>query len=246
MTSTFLGLGRGQNLAIRDLEQRLYSGGFRPNYQAQSEINMKILWGLIGINVGVWGYFMYVKAQATQGFMKPITQFVPNFTMNVREFFGGKRYWQALTSCFTHFDPMHLLFNMVSAYSLGQFVAMTPGIGPGKFLTLVIGSGLAGSAGFLAQRMRNYERGQIDRTRGLGFSGCVMGMGAAAAFMYPHAKMLIMGIVPAPLWALSLGYLVYDGYYLNDNKSTTGHAGHLGGALFGAAYYFLKLRGARF
>jgi membrane associated rhomboid family serine protease len=47
------------------------------------------------------------------------------------------------------------------------------------------------------------------------------------------------------LWATVAGYAVYDGYYLNDNKSRVGHAGHLGGLAFGIAYYLLRLRGLR-
>jgi membrane associated rhomboid family serine protease len=45
---------------------------------------------------------------------------------------------------------------------------------------------------------------------------------------------------------LAVGYGVYDGYYLNDNKSRIGHAGHLGGAAFGFLYYIWRLRGLRF
>lgn len=248
MSHTFtrpsLGLGT-QDLLFRDIERRLYNVGIRrPGNAPQSTpaLNMQILYGLIGVNVGIWCYFMYTKTLAAQGHMKPLTQFVQNMTMNVNDFFGRKKYWQALTSCFTHFGIGHLFFNMFSAYTLGQMVAMTPGINAGRFLTLIIGSGLTGSAGFIAQRVAKTE-GKTDRVRGLGFSGCVMGLGAAAACMHPHAQMLIMGVIPAPLWALSIGYLVYDGYYLNDNTSTTGHAGHLGGAFFGMAYWYLKLRG---
>jgi membrane associated rhomboid family serine protease len=242
-TRPSLSLGTS-NLLFRDIERRLYNAGYHSyNYAAQSTLNMRILYGLIGVNIGIWCYFMYTKQLAAQGHMKPITQFIQNMTMNVNDFFGRKKYWQALTSCFTHFGIGHLVFNMFSAYSLGQMVAMTPGITAGKLLTLVIGSGLTGSAGFIAQRAAKTEGGRTDRVRGLGFSGCVMGLGAAAACMHPHAQMLIMGIIPAPLWALSIGYLVYDGYYLNDQTSTTGHAGHLGGALFGMAYWYLKLRG---
>jgi membrane associated rhomboid family serine protease len=56
----------------------------------------------------------------------------------------------------------------------------------------------------------------------------------------------IYGIIPLPLWATVAGYAVYDGYYLNDNNSRIGHAGHLGGLAFGIAYYLLRLRGLRY
>lgn len=69
-----------------------------------------------------------------------------------------------------------------------------------------------------------------------------MGVSTVATCFYPNVRMLLMGVVPMPLWALTAGYIIYDGYFLNDAGATIGHAGHLGGAAFGALYYLLRLR----
>lgn len=72
-----------------------------------------------------------------------------------------------------------------------------------------------------------------------------MGLTSVAACLAPHAKFQIYGIIPVPLWGLCAAYGLYDGYYLNDNNSRIGHAGHLGGLAFGLAYYLLVLRGLK-
>lgn len=70
-------------------------------------------------------------------------------------------------------------------------------------------------------------------------------LGTVAAFLYPRVTLLIWGIVPVPLGILMAGYAIYDGYYLSNPRSSVGHAGHLGGTVFGVVYYLAKLRGLK-
>lgn len=206
---------------------------------------MKIIYAMIGINVGVFGYYQFVTEQARQGDPKLLISWSRNFTLNLNDAIKGGYWWQTITSVFAHMGPLHLAGNMISIYYFGQLVAYTPGIGPGKLLTLIIGSGISGSLGFLFQRAQKLREhgGGFDHRRALGFSGAVMGVGATAACMHPRTQFLLYGIVPLPLWALIGGYMLYDGYYLDSDKSNVGHSGHLGGLAFGLAYYFLRLRG---
>jgi membrane associated rhomboid family serine protease len=206
---------------------------------------MNLLYGFIGANAAVFAYCKYVEIQAQQGFRKPYVEFFKNFTLNFNGVFDGGRYWTLLTSVFTHMSPMHILGNMVSFYYMGRLVAETPGIGPAKLVTLIIGSGLTGSLGYLFNRQQSMQKHHtnIDNRYGLGFSGAVMGVGAAAACMYPTQQFAIYGIIPVPLWVLMGGYFLYDGFYLSSENTRVGHAGHLGGLVFGIAYYFLSIRG---
>lgn len=200
----------------------------------------------MGTNIVVFGYGMYAKAAAMQGHQGPFIKFMQNMTLNSDDFRAG-RYWTLLTSVFTHLSIGHVFSNMFTVYFLGQFLAYAPQITPGRYAIIALGSGLAGSVGFLANRAQKMEGSRMkDRTRGLGFSGAVMGISTVAACLRPTAQVAIWGIIPMPLWALVTGYAVYDGYYLNSNDTTIGHAGHLGGLIFGGAYYLLKLRGLRF
>jgi membrane associated rhomboid family serine protease len=75
----------------------------------------------------------------------------------------------------------------------------------------------------------------------LGASGAVMGMGSAAAFLSPFAPIAVM-FIPMPLWVATIGYVAADTYFLNSERSKVGHAAHLGGFVFGVAYYASCLR----
>lgn len=167
--------------------------------------------------------------------------YIQNMTISLQGFLGERRYWTALTSCFSHLDLMHIVGNMLSFYYMGQLLAITPYFTPVRFLTVILGSGVAGSAAWLYSTLRQGD----PQKRALGFSGSLMGVGTVAAFLYPKTTFQIYGIIPVPLWALIAGYALFDGYYLNDQRSRIGHGGHLGGFAFGVLYSFAKLRGVR-
>jgi membrane associated rhomboid family serine protease len=212
---------------------------------SQEAANIKVLYSLIGVNVAVFGYGMYAKAQAQSGFPGPFMNFMRNMTINLTDTIHNGMWWTSITSTFTHLGLVHVAGNLFTAYFLGGFLCASPIITPSRLLTIALGAGVTGSIGFLYQRYL-VTRGQgIDVQRGLGFSGAVMGITSVAACLNPTATVLIYGIVPMPLWALTLGYAFYDGYYLNEKNSQIGHAGHLGGMVFGIGYYLLKLRGLR-
>jgi membrane associated rhomboid family serine protease len=56
-------------------------------------------------------------------------------------------WWRLLSSGFLHADPLHLLFNAVGIYFLGQM--LEPALGTVRFVALYIGSLLAGSLGVM-------------------------------------------------------------------------------------------------
>jgi membrane associated rhomboid family serine protease len=222
---------------------RFYSGG---SYAGGTSANMNLIYGIIGVNTAIFGYAAYAKMQAKQGYFENLIQFMQHFTLNVTEFKNG-RWYQTITSVFTHTDLFHYLGNMVSFYFLGQFLATTPLITPGRFLIIALGSGFTGSLFYLFNHQQKAQRnGGMDHTRGLGFSGAIMGVSAVAACLYPTAKVHLYGLIPVPLWGLVAGYAIYDGYYLNENKSRISHSGHLGGLAFGLVYYLARLRFRRF
>jgi len=229
------------------LGRRLYSSHNNYDYANIFAQNRNLIYGIIGLNAGIWAYGSYLQIQAGQGYQEPAVKFIRNMTLNLHDVFSEGRWWQVITSVFTHTGLLHLGFNMLSTYYLGGMVATIPGMTPARILTIVLGSGICGSLGYLAVRY-NKVKGtrQYDRNRGLGFSGAVTGLGVVAAFVYPKAQMMVYGIIPAPLWALMLGFVAYDGYYMNDNNSKVAHAGHLGGAAFGAFYFLMRMRGLPF
>ncbi|KAF2443963.1 rhomboid-domain-containing protein [Karstenula rhodostoma CBS 690.94] len=211
------------------------------NHTSNFSSNMRLIYSFIGLNAGVFAYATYLQEQARQGHQLPFTKFIQNMSLSPIGVIREHRYWTTITSVFSHLGLMHVAGNMLSFYFMGQMLAVTPGFTPGKIAVLVLGSGLAGSVGWLFTAMKN----QNYQGRALGFSGSVMGVGTVAAFLYPRTQFMIYGIIPMPLWLLMAGYAVFDGYYLNDRSSRVGHAGHLGGLAFGIVYYFARVRGLR-
>lgn len=204
-------------------------------------MNMRLIYGMIGLNVTFFMYANYTKVQAQQGHVELFSKWYPNMTLSVYGLVKEHRYWTIITSTFSHLEFFHVASNMVSFYYMSQMLAATPYFTPLRLLTLVIGSGVCGGLGYLCLQIQQRDPHQAA----LGFSGSVMGVGTIAAFLYPKTTIQIYGIIPVPLWALMLGYAFYDGYYLSDQNSRIAHAGHLGGAAFGALYYFTRLRGLR-
>ncbi|CAO2656247.1 Nn.00g050500.m01.CDS01 [Neocucurbitaria sp. VM-36] len=225
---------------------RFYSH-YTPGGSSQVSANMRVLYSLMGANVAIYAYAMYLKAQAMQGFQQPFINFLQNMTMNLTDFQNG-RWWTVVTANFTHIDIGHIFSNMFTVYFLGGFLATAPQVTPGRYLVIALGSAVSGAAGYLCQQYlkRQSKPGTPDYSRGLGFSGAVMGLCSVAACLAPTTKFQLYGIVPIPLWALVAGYAAYDGYYLNSADTRVGHAGHLGGLAFGMLYYFTRLRGVRF
>ncbi|TDZ35150.1 hypothetical protein C8035_v009936 [Colletotrichum spinosum] len=72
----------------------------------------------------------------------------------------------------------------------------------------------------------------------VGASGILAGLGTALAVMFPALKVRVSGTgVALPLRTLLPGMFAVDAYCLGTRTETgVGHAGHIGGALFGLAY----------
>ncbi|KAH8727218.1 hypothetical protein GQ44DRAFT_704679 [Phaeosphaeriaceae sp. PMI808] len=216
---------------------------WNPHFDPSS--NLSVLYSLMGVNIAIFGYGLYVKETAKAGFPQAWSQFYSNMTLNLTDVRNGA-WWTMITSTFAHISFGHIAGNMFTTYFLGKFLCQAPIITPLRLLTIALGSGLSGSVGYLYSRYQTVGNHGIDNKHGLGFSGALMGITSVAACLYPTSKVLIYGIVPMPLWALVAGYAFYDGYYLNDPNSRVAHSGHLGGLAFGITYYMLRLRGLRF
>ncbi|ORY12748.1 hypothetical protein BCR34DRAFT_563306 [Clohesyomyces aquaticus] len=223
--------------------RRSYSSRRAPAYDVpMMQKNNTIVWAFIGVNTAVHAYSYYVYAAAAQGQHAVVANFFENMTTSLQSVRDEGRWWTIATCCITQVSFIHYLGNMFGFYVMGKFVGWTPGVTPAAFLTLVIGSGLAGTALALVEKSYS-DQEDAEKKRFLGFSGVVTGVGTAAACIYPRSKVLIYGIVPVPLWLLTAGFLAYDGYYLNKGNTGVAHAGHLGGFVYGLMFYALRLRG---
>lgn len=154
----------------------------------------------------------------------------------------ANRWWNLITPAFSHIALYHLLGNLFSFHAFSSILLLY-GLTPLRYGSLILGSAVAGHLGFLYQEVQRRSQTHAPSGRSaLGLSGVVMGVGSAAALVAPKAKMLVMGVVPMPMWALMGLYVLWDSYALDSPTSKVGHAAHLGGAAFGVAYYVLALR----
>ena len=127
----------------------------------------------------------------------------------------GEEWYRFITSGFLHFGLIHLGFNMLFLFRLGN--GMEPALGRTRFALLYFASLLGGSAGALV-----VDQGGITA----GASGAVFGlMGAYAVGMLRH------GINPL---TTSIGSLLLINLFLTFAISNISIGGHLGGAVAGA------------
>lgn len=199
---------------------------------APYKVKRKILWTVIAANVAVFGSWSYARQKRDLPLLQSLSL---NFRLS-RQAIREGRYWTIITNTFSHHTLSHILFNMIALYSFSAVLLWQPAVSAMQYLALIVGSGLSGSAAFLEHSWINK-----DNHRGLGASGIVSGVGVAAAFLDPRAKFLIWGIVPAPLWMLVSAAALLDILLLGASDKV-GHSAHIGGALFGAAYYFVSIR----
>lgn len=228
----------------------------RRPFSTNSSINntgMNFIRGLIGVNTAVFAAILLSPPQARNAAASPglhttsnpslywkLRENLPLSLNNIRK---GK-YWTTITAGFTHYGTMHFVGNMFSMYAFGSILChatwtsrpiSTPGV-----VILAFGSLLSGSIFFLYDQKKK-ER-PFQSVEGIGASGMVMGLGAAAALLAPKERLLIYGVLPVPVWLLIGGYFVFDSVMLGSLTSGTGHAAHIGGLTFGALYYILSLR----
>ena len=149
---------------------------------------------------------------------------------------GSFQPFQVITYMFTHFDMGHIFFNMLSLYFLGPLVEMA--LGPKRFFSLYMISGLTGLAAHFIVWYLPYLTGQTDLAPSfsvLGASGAVFGVTIAFATLFPDRElMLLFPPIPIKAWLMALilvGIGLYQG--LTGSGGNIAHFAHLGGALAG-------------
>lgn len=238
------------NLSIFRRLDRSYVHMWAPTQRFAS--TQRAVTAVIGLNLVVFGAWYYSIETSDSKLQKWLSNNATLSWANV----NAKRYWTLITSAFSHQNFFHFLFNMMSlnAFSGVMITAAGLGLGAPHIMALTLGSAITGSLAFLYQRRKDAQ--QHDRrwgpyamhaptafAQGLGASGVVMGFAAAATGLSPFARMMIIPIpIGIPMWALTGAYVAID-YYLLSSNDKIGHDAHLGGAIFGAAYYLAFLRG---
>ncbi len=150
--------------------------------------------------------------------------------------------WRLITSAFLH-DPRsvwHILFNMLFLWWFGSDVEDL--YGPREFLSFYLVSAVCGSLAFIFGSLIG-----IPGERALGASGAVTAVLVLCALHYPTRIILVMLVIPVPIWLFVLFSVGWDAIGFIQalqgvRTSNVAFACHLGGAGFAYAYYKLQWR----
>lgn len=187
---------------------------------------------IIGINAAV--FVLWQLAHSSRGLLEFMAA---NFLVSAVHLEHGL-YWTLLTSVFSHEAFWHFTINMIVLYSFGAILERL--WGAKVFTEFYLVAGLAGSIGHVTTCVVVLHQPQVSA---LGASGAIAGLLMAFAIVFPHQKILIMGIIPVPAWAGIAALVAWDLWGLAAQRHggglPIGHGAHLGGAAAGAIMVFL-------
>lgn len=150
--------------------------------------------------------------------------------------------WTILVSIFAH-DPTslnHILFNGLVLYFFGSSTERL--IGTRRFTWLFLAAGIVGG---IAQIVLTQMIFRVD-TAGLGASGAIQGIMGTLVVLAPRLTVLVFFVIPAPLWAITVVYVLLDLAGLVTPGDRIGHFAHLAGLATGLLFgYWLRQQGLR-
>jgi membrane associated rhomboid family serine protease len=144
------------------------------------------------------------------------------------------RPWTLITYMFTHFNFLHILFNMLMLFWFGRiFLQYLTGR---QLLSTYLIGGLSGALLYLI--FINSFPGLQEHLGSsmLGASAAIMAVVVAISFYVPDYTLFMMFIGPVKLKYIALFFIVID-VLMIASYNAGGHIAHLGGALYG--YWFI-------
>lgn len=151
--------------------------------------------------------------------------------------------WRIVTAGFCHDASgiWHLLFNMLFLYWFGK--RLESRYGSTEFCCFYFASLLVSSFAYMA--LDFYSGIMVPA---IGASGAVWGVVALYAALYPYDRIYVYFLFPVQIRFLALIYFAFDLHPVllairgDQMWSGIGHAAHVGGAVFGFAYWYFGFR----
>ena len=151
------------------------------------------------------------------------------------------RPWTVFTYMFTHFDFLHILFNMLWLYWFGKIFLLF--FNQRQLGGLYILGGLAGAFLFvLVYNLLPYFGDHVANSFLMGASASVMAIVFAVSFYRKDYEIGLLFIGRVKLIYLALVTFVLDLLAITSSNAG-GHIAHVGGALLGILFAFLIARG---
>jgi len=203
-----------------------------------------ILWVIIALNVAV--YLLWQVLSTTPGGRKLM---VENFMISLNNLKSG-RIWTILTATFSHYELLHLLFNMFTLYFIGRQILQV--IGPARFLNLYVVGGLCSTVASECIDLikMKYAHSFQEKTvavynSSLGASGSVMSVLVLFGLLFPNTTLYVNFVLPVPAVVLVSLYILLDLYGLEQGGGKTNNMAHLAGAAYGLLYFWINMKGGR-
>lgn len=222
----------------------------------------------VGICCSGFAYNLYANHQVRKNRDFWHRNFIDKNLVFTRDNYNGGRWWTLFTYSLMHTSALHLAVNMFAWSSFGPLCVGLVGLRS----TAVLWLGGSASAMYLTMAGEDYKKNQAtsrtsskpisiagyplpqgrptdqSNTRFIGSSGSLLSILAAVACKLPQHGVYVFPLpLAVPLYGAVGGIAVFSAIaYVQDLVPFLGHAGHLGGMIFGAAYYILALKTKRF
>lgn len=146
-----------------------------------------------------------------------------------------RRPWTTVTYMFTHFNFLHILFNMLMLYWFGRIFLQY--LTERQLLSTYLIGGLAGALLYMIFLNTLPGLQQSLGSSMLGASAAIMAIVIAIAFYVPDFTLYMILIGPVKLKYIAFFFIVLD-VMMMASYNAGGHIAHLGGAIYG--YWFVS------
>lgn len=145
-------------------------------------------------------------------------------------------WYRMVSHGFVHADTMHLLVNMFTFWSFGEYIESLftyAGLGKWAFLLLYFG-------GMIISSLYDVIKRKDDSSyMSIGASGAVSAVLFAAIFFDPWGKIYFFAFLPIPGILFGVIYLFYCQYMAKKSVDNINHNAHFYGAVFGFLFPLL-------
>jgi len=158
----------------------------------------------------------------------------------------NKEWYRFLTSGFIHKDMNHLIFNMITLYSLGNYFEYELT----SHFNLTSGNkatgGMIYTAIYLLALIVSHIPSYIKHKDNPGYSS-IGASGAVAAVVFanvmfnPWGYLYLFFVIPLPFVVAAVAYVAYSSWASKNKNDNIGHDAHLYGALFGIVFTIIAI-----
>lgn len=156
-----------------------------------------------------------------------------------------RQFYRFFTGGLIHADWTHLLFNMISLYSIGEYAELRLFRSPSLFgdhgkliyLLLYLSAIIASVIPDYFKHRDNYSY------RALGASGAVSAIVFSFIILEPAMKLYLFFIpIPVPAYVYGLAFLLLSLYLSRKGTGNIGHMAHFSGAVYGILFTIVAAR----